>query len=172
MAIDQAVYQFCIENRNALLDPFMVQLSRYTAPAFLILAAGVWSLYRLATRAPRPLYPFLAVATASLCSRITKILVDRPRPPEGTRMVVELSPAMPSGHTVAAFVLATVVVLLWRRRWAYLGWVLAASISISRLYLGVHWLSDVLVGALLGIAVALAWWQVGRARVALNIRPA
>jgi undecaprenyl-diphosphatase len=65
--------------------------------------------------------------------------------------------SMPSGHAATAFAAAVAVVLIhpWLR-WPLL--CLSALVGISRVWLGVHYLSDVIVGAALGTAVALALW--------------
>ena len=70
---------------------------------------------------------------------------------------------MPSGHASAAFAAAVAVGLVHPRlRWPLVA--LASLIAISRVWLGVHYLSDVLAGAALGAAVALLLWLLTRAR--------
>ena len=61
--------------------------------------------------------------------------------------------SFPSGHTLAAFE-AAVSVFLYHRRWGYALLVFAVVIGFSRMYLFVHFPSDVLVGALLGTGIA------------------
>ena len=63
--------------------------------------------------------------------------------------------AFPSGHTLASVGAATALTLHYRR-WGIAALVLAATIGFSRLYLFVHYPTDVVAGALLG--VALAFW--------------
>ena len=63
--------------------------------------------------------------------------------------------AFPSGHTLASFGAATALTL-YHRRWGAVALVLAAMIGFSRLYLFVHYPTDVLAGALLGIGLAVA----------------
>jgi membrane-associated phospholipid phosphatase len=88
-----------------------------------------------------------------------KNLYDRPRPPVGERLSVENNPSLPSGHALGSMVvigvLAAVTVLVVRhvavRVLAIVaGTVAVATIGISRLYLGVHWATDVLTGWFLG----------------------
>jgi membrane-associated phospholipid phosphatase len=88
-----------------------------------------------------------------------KNLYDRPRPPVGERLAIEGNPSLPSGHALGSVVvigvLAAVVVLLMRslalRVLAVVAAaVLVATIGISRLYLAVHWTTDVLAGWFLG----------------------
>ena len=63
--------------------------------------------------------------------------------------------AFPSGHTLASFGAATALTL-YHRRWGAAALLLAAAIGFSRLYLFVHYPTDVLAGALLGIVLAVA----------------
>jgi undecaprenyl-diphosphatase len=91
-----------------------------------------------------------------------KDVFDRPRPSLVDPAVHPLvavpdSYAMPSGHAATAFAAATAVGVVHPRLRAPL-LLLAALIAISRVWLGVHYLSDVLVGSAIGVAVALALW--------------
>jgi len=91
------------------------------------------------------------------CNILIKPLVGRVRPFAVNTGVTLLSPppldaSFPSGHTAASFAAASA---LWTAnsplRWPSL--VLAVVISLSRLYLYVHWPTDVLGGAVLGIVL-------------------
>lgn len=74
-----------------------------------------------------------------------KILVSRPD-----------SYGFPSNHSASAFAAATaLLVTLKKKRWAILGYILATAIALSRLYVFVHFPSDVLVGAIVGSLIAL-----------------
>jgi undecaprenyl-diphosphatase len=93
-----------------------------------------------------------------------KPLLDRRRPcyalPVGT--VRQLLPAadsgsMPSLHAANAFAFALPIALCWSSA-GVAACALALLIGVSRIYVGVHWPSDVLVGALWGAAVSLAMW--------------
>ena len=66
--------------------------------------------------------------------------------------------SLPSGHTAAAFLMATVLAASFPL-WAPLLFVWAALVGASRLLLGVHYLSDLVAGALLGGGCAL--WALG-----------
>ena len=78
--------------------------------------------------------------------------------------------SFPSGHTLVSFEAATA---LWyyHRKWGVAALVLAALIAYSRLYLFVHYPTDVLVGAMLGIGIALAaCWLTNRLWAGCNSR--
>ena len=63
--------------------------------------------------------------------------------------------SFPSGHTLVS-VEAAIALWFYHRKWGIAALVLAALIAYSRLYLFVHYPTDVLAGALLGIAIGLA----------------
>ena len=94
-----------------------------------------------------------------LLVNLIKVAVDRERPT--ARMLEAHGTSFPSGHAAYAGATAVALVLLFsrpgpRRRW----WLIAAAVAIalmvwSRTYLQVHWLSDAVAGATLGVAVAL-----------------
>jgi undecaprenyl-diphosphatase len=85
-----------------------------------------------------------------------QLLVMRPRPAD-IRVVQPASafPSFPSGHAAAAFGGATLVSLIWRRA-GLVALPGAVLVSFSRVYLGQHYPSDVLGGAILGVSVATA----------------
>ena len=115
----------------------------------LIVARRWWAL--LAFAATESLTP--------LASSVVKALVDRPRPPGG--LVHPSGASFPSGHAAYAGATAVALVLLFtlagraRRRWWALAVLGIAAMAWSRTYLQVHWLLDVLAGAILGAGIAL-----------------
>lgn len=106
----------------------------------------------------------VAVIGASVLAHALKPLIGRERPEFAH--VVENTSAMPSAHATAAAAFATVLTLwLWPRGGWWRGlvaasWASAAAVGAARVVLGVHWVSDVLVGFLLGAAVAAVCWRV------------
>jgi undecaprenyl-diphosphatase len=91
--------------------------------------------------------------------------VARPRPClviEGVRLILPCPAtfSMPSGHAFSSFAFAVPLWYLTRRFmetwWRIFPLFLAGMIAFSRIYLGVHYPTDVLVGALLGATIGLA----------------
>jgi undecaprenyl-diphosphatase len=108
----------------------------------------------------RALVAFAAAeALTPIASNLTKHLVDRPRPPHELLQVTGTS--FPSGHAAYAGATTAALVMLFtlpgppRRLWWALAALGTAGMAWSRTYLEVHWLSDVVAGALLGAGVAL-----------------
>lgn len=101
----------------------------------------------------------VAVLAANLASHLLKAFIGRERPPEPYRLIAETNPAFPSGHATGVAAVATVLTLWWwpRHRRVVIGvWAGAGIVCLTRLYLGVHWLTDILGGIALGTGVALA----------------
>lgn len=92
---------------------------------------------------------------AVLCNVILKNLFAAPRPFEVRDAVAllispPLDPSFPSGHTGAAFAAVSALYFAGMRRW-YLALVPAVAIAFSRLYLYVHFPSDILGGIAVGV---------------------
>ena len=114
----------------------------------------------------------LSFATAFLLTEGLKFTVQRPRPyltyPDELNPVrTTFGYSFPSGHTSLTFATATSLCLCYPKWYVVAPSVIwAAGVGFSRLYLGVHYPSDVLAGALIGTASAVlvynlskSWWQ-------------
>lgn len=131
----------------------------------------------------RPRLAILMLFAAIVATAIThsfKPLLDVLRPPgvleaDAFNLIGHSisSKAFPSGHTVTAFTFAGLLILGLRPRWPWVALLLAiASImGISRMVAGVHWPTDVLAGAIVGlVSVAAAVWLVDRWPAARHAR--
>ena len=94
-----------------------------------------------------------------------KQLFARERPSLWASIAPEDNFSFPSGHAMGSMTLACVLVLLaWPTRWRW--WVAGAMalfvpmVGLSRVYLGVHWASDVAAGWAAGAAWAVLVWMV------------
>jgi undecaprenyl-diphosphatase len=113
----------------------------------------------------RTLWILLAVAVLiTLTDQFANLLkagVMRPRPcrdPEIGHLVHRVNNycggayGFVSGHAANSFALATIISLLFRKKWVTTGLLIWASlVSYSRIYLGVHYPGDILGGALIGV---------------------
>ncbi|MGA9871403.1 MAG: phosphatase PAP2 family protein [Rhodococcus sp. (in: high G+C Gram-positive bacteria)] len=107
-----------------------------------------------------------AMLTGWAAMGLAKLLFGRVRPPVPERLVVIESHSFPSGHAMMSALAATVAIAVmlrsatpWLRRGSLLAVPVAASLAIgvSRIYLGAHWVTDVLAGWLFGAAWGLLW---------------
>lgn len=113
---------------------------------------------------------FGAAIFNSFASSILKNLIDRPRPFITYDFIEKLgqggSPSFPSGHTADGFVFATIILLLFPNFRFYIpAFIWAILVGYSRMYLGVHYPSDVLSGALLGAVSALIIYNIFKRRI-------
>ena len=129
------------------------------AGALFIILAVILLLFRTTRRA----------GGTALTAMTFKPLVSRARPwvaMENFAVLVTSSDpnSFPSGHTCAAFAFAVALCMTQPQRWAKgAALALAALMGFSRLYVGVHFPSDVLAGAVIGsLCGLLAGWMVPR----------
>ncbi|MGQ9706435.1 MAG: phosphatase PAP2 family protein [bacterium] len=92
--------------------------------------------------------------TDAIVCRIIKTIIARPRPPYDdifVRLLINTtnSPSMPSAHASDSFATFTFTYIIYRR-WALILLPLAILVSYSRVYVGVHYPFDIIVGAIIG----------------------
>jgi undecaprenyl-diphosphatase len=104
---------------------------------------------------------FVGIAGLAAVVMIIKFSVRRRRPEgEWGSIYRNTDPhSFPSGHAARAFLIAVVASVLAPAWLAALLWIWAPLVSIARVAMGVHYLSDVVAGAVLGIVVALVGLQ-------------
>ncbi|WP_410209695.1 phosphatase PAP2 family protein [Aquirhabdus sp.] len=93
-----------------------------------------------------------------------KLLINRPRPELWPRLVQDYGASFPSGHSLYAATLATVLIwVCWKTVWRWpcviVGVVWFVLMGMSRIYLGVHYPTDVVAGWVLGIAWVTAVYR-------------
>ena len=159
VGLDHHLERWVDHHRVAALDPVFVWLTRFGSygAVWLVLALAL----TLALRSPRL---FLLVAAADLAAEGLadglKLAIGRARPVRVFALPQPLvhephSSAFPSGHATTSFACGTMLSLLLPRA-APVFLLLAAAIAFSRVYVGVHWVGDVVAGAVLGALIALA----------------
>ena len=130
---------------------------RFCAPAVLLLAA-----WHLARRERREAVAWVTVGGAvAIVPELVKLVVARPRPALWPWLIPTSGYAFPSGHAVAGAALYPLLGWLALRGRGLggagyvLGLAVGAFVGMGRLYVGVHWPSDVLAGWVLGAALSL-----------------
>lgn len=140
------------------LDRFFIFVSAIgyqwgVVPVDIALTAGLL----IARRWREATFAGVSFAGSALLNMATKQFFQRDRPTLWESIAPEHTFSFPSGHAMGSATLAMVVVLLcWHTRWRWLAVVVAGSfallVGISRIYLGVHYPSDILGGFAAGIA--------------------
>lgn len=176
--IDVGTWQYFLGERSTTATELLLPLSKAYGFNILGLVLTALALVLIVARARAgtkpvwlPLFLPLSVGAAALGTSLLKRVIERPRPPVEWHMVDEHTFSMPSGHATAGFAVALAFSLYFRHWWTVIMWLIAPVVAMSRLYLGVHWLTDVLIGSMVGLCVvALAWFGVV-ARVAGDRTP-
>ena len=158
--LDRELRDLVVDNRIGVLDPLFEALSYAGSFGFIWLAIAVaisgysWSRPWLWTRVA------VAILISESISGALKQWIQRDRPPVAdpsppTLVDLPVTYSVPSGHATVSFACATTLALaVPRLTWPMFA--LATLISFSRVYVGVHYPLDVLAGAALGIAIAIA----------------
>ena len=162
--LDRPVLDMAIGLRSAQLDRVLTGFTHLGGPTGMTIIASMITLlmvWRWRSRTPLILM-VMAVAGSLLITMVGKAVIGRSRPPVVDAVPpYESSPSFPSGHALNSTVIAGMVAYLLLRRLssllarvltiaAALGW--AISIGLSRVFLGHHWLTDVMFGWLVGLA--------------------
>ncbi len=132
--------------------------SAYWAPAgFSVGTLALGLIHKDRKEKIRSYEAFISIGGSALISEVIKITVNRTRPADRypTEIFVN-SPthgsSFPSGHTTLAFATATTIALQYRKWYVVVpAYLWAGSVGYSRMYLGKHYPSDVLGGAIVGM---------------------
>lgn len=109
----------------------------------------------------RTIVMIVAITAGNFLTLILKPLIARPRPDADVVNVLVREPGygFPSGHAVAVVLLGGTIALLvqrlalhHQRLWVALVALIILLVGYSRIYLGVHWLSDVVAGYVVGLS--------------------
>ena len=162
-AFDEAVLRWLGAHHTKTFDAIMLEVTALGTGTVVIMIVAVAGLFLVLTQHKYSAILLLASTLGGIVlNGILKIGFNRPRPSIFVPEVHAVSSSFPSGHAMSsAIVYSTVAYLaarLHKRRWARFlvmtaAFIVIVLICLSRLYLGVHYPSDVVAG----VAIGLAW---------------
>lgn len=165
--MDGDVLQWIVEHRLAWLTSlfWFVTSAGNTVWMFVWSIAGCVGLIRVGRRAEAVMVAG-AMLTGWGAMSLSKLIFGRDRPPVPERLVEISSHSFPSGHAMMSALLATLAIAVMLRSktvWLHsplavaLPVVASFAVGVSRIYLGAHWVTDVLAGWVFGVLWGLLW---------------
>lgn len=151
--LDKIILEMILQYRAPLLTEFFIQITDIGSVVLMgIVIVGLW----LLKKREEAVLSATGVITAGGISHTSKLLIGRPRPQITEHIINQpiATYAFPSGHAALSFVMATILAKKHPELGKYF-YTIAGLIAISRVYLGVHYTTDILAGAVLGIIVGL-----------------
>jgi membrane-associated phospholipid phosphatase len=148
--------------RNPAFDPAFKFVTNSVAPVGLgapLIVTSIGLIQKDKALKNKGYYIGVTLLTSTIITTSMKFAIDRERPfvtyPDIQKLTGAGSPSFPSGHTSEAFATATSLSLAFPK-WYVIApaYVWAGAAGYSRMHLGVHYPSDVLVGALVGAGSA------------------
>jgi len=177
MTFELKVLDFIQDLSHPILDKFWVFVTHLGDGGIGLIICG---LLLMAFKKTRKIgfMCILAIALGALVTNLTlKNLIQRARPFEGTDFSLLIKApkdySFPSGHTTASFAMAfTVIRAKLKIKGLPMGWLglgLASLIAFSRLYLYVHYPTDILAGILVGYGAALVAYDLVEGRQYIKV---
>ena len=161
--IDTSVSQFVQQFRSPMLDQVMIVISAFgnlsIALASLIITAGIL----IANKLKREAVFVSCIVFTGIITFVLKRVFDRPRPTADLVTLIDRyqNNSFPSGHTLSYIVFFGFLIFLmkqltslpqyWRMGVTMLAYFMCVVGPISRIYLGAHWLTDIIGGLLIGL---------------------
>jgi len=164
--IDRPINQLVVGLRTPLLNKLMFLITLTGNWQMIIWGSLLAAILLIAAKKIRYLMAMIAGnASALIFIEAAKNLIGRTRPPVENAIITEHGFAYPSAHSYLAVVFYGLMTYFWvrhfRQKWAKIGMFVLGSalimlLALSRIYLGVHWTTDVIAG----LSLSLAWLSV------------
>ena len=173
LVIDTKVYSFIINNiMNDGLTPILKAITELGGVAFTVLAGVLIFMFCKKNR----WFITIDLVGVTLVNQVIKHIIRRPRP-NVLRLVEESGYSFPSGHSMVSMAFYGIIIYLVYKNVTnkYLKWLLITllsllilSIGFSRIYVGVHYFTDVAGGFLLGLAYLIIYINIYNKRIGKN----
>lgn len=164
--LDRPINQLVVNFRTPLIDRLMFFITLTGSWQIVVFGTLLSVLLLIAAKKKRYLLALLlSNISALIFVNLSKIVFSRPRPPIENALLSEHGFAFPSGHSYFAVVFYGLLTYFWikhfHQKWAKSGMFILGSgfillLALSRIYLGVHWTTDVVAG----LSMSLAWLTV------------
>lgn len=161
---DETVMEWMGAHRIVWLERSLLEITALGTGLVVMMIVVISALFLFATQHRFSAFLLLVASGGGIVlNAILKSSFDRPRPQLFEWLTEPSSSSFPSGHAMSSaivyFTVAYLIARLEKRRWMRAVTILASLllvllISVSRLYLGVHYPSDVLAGMIIGLAWA------------------
>ena len=166
-SIDIQILKFINQHRTAFFDHSFIAITdtagivAYSIPVILLILS---LLKKCNLQFSKIVSIPLTMAMSGILSQLIKHFVQRQRPYHVYDFIQKLSVAgsssFPSGHTADAFALATALSLVFPKRQVIVTvYIWAFTVAYSRMYLGVHYPSDVVGGVVVGASSAIVCYM-------------
>ncbi|HET7250527.1 MAG TPA: phosphatase PAP2 family protein [Gemmatimonadales bacterium] len=162
--LDQATVAAVAGHRTDVLNNLAINVTSFGSAPVVVLIALLVTLYALASGRQRVVLALFWTPLSFFLDNVLKLVFQHPRPTQAIIAIPD-SYSFPSGHAVAASALYITLALIAahgerrqrpRRILLWSGVAVAVLVAWSRVYLGVHYFSDVVGGLLLGGAGSVA----------------
>ena len=173
LVIDTKVYSFIINNiMNDGLTPILKAITELGGVAFTVLAGVLIFMFCKKNR----WFITIDLVGVTLVNQVIKHIIRRPRP-NVLRLVEESGYSFPSGHSMVSMAFYGIIIYLVYKNVSnkYLKWILIIllsllilSIGFSRIYVGVHYFTDVAGGFLMGLAYLIIYINIYNKRIGKN----
>lgn len=173
LVIDTKVYSFITNNiMNDGLTPILKAITELGGVAFTVLAGVLIFMFCKKNR----WFITFDLVGVTLVNQVIKHIIRRPRP-NVLRLVEESGYSFPSGHSMVSMAFYGIIIYLVYKNVSnkYLKWILIIllsllilSIGFSRIYVGVHYFTDVAGGFLLGLAYLIIYINIYNKRIGKN----
>lgn len=165
--IDADILRKVNTERIKSLDEFFIMLSFSAEYLHLLIPICIvfWGLFKKdPSIRNKGLFIMIVLTINSIISYLLKISFDRVRPFNAYDFIEKISvggsSSFPSGHTMSAITLALAVSLLYKNKYIQTSvFVWAILVGYSRMHCGVHYFTDVMAGAMIGLIATYGCYQ-------------